>query len=185
MSWLFGLNKNDQIPVDAPQVPVLGGEEGEGGAGAVPVGQSEEGYRSEAYSFDSSALERAAKAAKELERSKYANQALELSKKQEETKQQEQMVKIKEYELNIEQMKIEGKKVDHQEKRKNMEIEADQAKRKAEYQDQLARRRYNVFSDDFFLVLKMMSKVNLVNLRTHETSTLYSDFYFQRTKFNG
>ena len=27
MSWLFGLNKNDQIPVDAPQVPVLGGEE--------------------------------------------------------------------------------------------------------------------------------------------------------------
>ena len=181
MSWLFGLNKNDQIPVDAPQVPVLGGEEGEGGAGAVPVGQSEEGYRSEAYSFDSSALERAAKAAKELERSKYANQALELSKKQEETKQQEQMVKIKEYELNIEQMKIEGKKVDHQEKRKNMEIEADQAKRKAEYQDQLARRRYIGFPEDFFLVLKMMSKVNLVNLRTHETSTLYSDFNFQRT----
>merc|ERR1719411_2313984 len=52
------------------------------------------------------------------------------------------MVKIKEYELSIEQMKVESKRVDHQEKRKNMEIEADQAKRKAEYQDQLARRRY-------------------------------------------
>ena len=76
-----------------------------------------------------------------------------MSKKQEETKQQEQMVKIKEYELNIEQMKIEGKKVDHQEKRKNMEIEADQAKRKAEYQDQLARRRYNVY---FLMILFML-----------------------------
>ena len=41
----------------------------------------------------------------ELERSKYATQALELSKLQEETKQQEQMVKIKEYEAHIEQVK--------------------------------------------------------------------------------
>ena len=30
-----------------------------------------------------------------------------------------------------------------------------------------------------------MSKVNLVNLRTHETFSLYSEFHFQRTKFNG
>ena len=119
-------------------MPVLGGEE-EGEVTAV--GQSQEGYRSEAYSFDSSALERAARAAKELEKSKYANQALDLSKKQEETKQHEQMVKIKEYEVSIEQMKIEAKKVDAQEKRKMMEVEAEQAKRKAEYQDQLARRR--------------------------------------------
>ena len=106
------------------------------------MGQGEEGYRSEQYSFDSSALERAARAAKELERSKYANEALDLSKKQEETKQSEQMVKIKEYELSIEQMKIEGKRVDAQERRKNMEAEADNNKRKVEYQDQLSRRRY-------------------------------------------
>lgn len=122
-------------------MPVLGGG-GEGEEGGVdPVGQTQEGYRSEAYSFDSSALERAARAAKELEKSKYADQALDLSKRQEETKQHEQMVKIKEYEVSIEQMKIEAKKVDAQEKRKMMEVEAEQAKRKAEYQDQLARRR--------------------------------------------
>jgi len=146
MSWLFGLNKNDPIP-EAPQVPILGeggdgqeGGQGQGGAGLV--GQTQEGYRSEAYSFDSTGLERAARAAKDLEKSKYATQALDLSKKQEETKQQEQMVKIKEYELSIEQMKVDAKRVDAQEKRKNMELEADQAKRKAEYQDQLARRRY-------------------------------------------
>ena len=99
MSWLFGLDKNAPGGV-AVQVPVLGegesGEGGEGGDGGVqPVGQEEEGYRSEAYSFDSSALERAARAAKELERSKYASQALELSKKQEDTKQSEQMVKVR------------------------------------------------------------------------------------------
>ena len=120
-------------------MPVLGGEE-EGDVAAVGQ-QSPEGYRSEAYSFDSTALERAAKAAKELEKSKYANQALDLSKQQEETKQSEQMVKIKEYELSIEQMKVEAKKVEGQEKRKMLEVEAEQAKRKAEYQDQLARRR--------------------------------------------
>jgi len=113
MSWLFGMNKNQPIP-DAPQVPTLGGGEGggeEGGEGAVAaVGSAEDGYRSEAYSFDSTALERAAKAAKDLEKSKFAKEALALSQQQEITKQQEQMVKVKEYETNIESMKVEQKK---------------------------------------------------------------------------
>ena len=69
MSWLFGLNKNQTL--EAPQVPTLG-EGGEGGSdggqptnqGGGAVGSGAEGYRSEAYSFDSTALERAAKAAK-------------------------------------------------------------------------------------------------------------------------
>ena len=96
------------------QVPILGGEGGEGDSppdGPQAVGGQDDGYRSEAYSFDSSALERAARAAKDLEKSKFAKEALSLSQKQEETKQQEQMVKIKEYEVSIEQMKIEGKRV--------------------------------------------------------------------------
>ena len=69
MSWLFGLNKQGTIG-DAPQVPVL--DDGSGSDGGdkesntvTPVGSDgDTGYRSEAYSFDSSALERAAKAAK-------------------------------------------------------------------------------------------------------------------------
>jgi len=145
MSWLFGLDKN-QIPAEAPQVPVLGGDDGgEGGSGEggpKAVGQTEEGYRSEAYSFDSSALERAARAAKDLEKSKFAKEALALSQQQENTKQQEQMVKIKEYEVSIEQMKIDGKRVDGEQRRKMMELETEQAKKKAQYQDQLARQRY-------------------------------------------
>ena len=50
------------------------------------------------------------------------------------TRQQEQMVKIKEYEAHVEQMKIEGKRVDGEEKRKYLEQESQIAKNKAQYQ---------------------------------------------------
>jgi ATPase family AAA domain-containing protein 3A/B len=119
------------------------GEPHEGpSSGGQPISSSDDGYRSEAYSFDSTGLERAAKAAKTLENSKFATEALALSQKQEETKQQEQMVKIKEYEMSIEQMKIEGKKVDGAERRKQIEMEMEVGKKKAQFQDHLARQRY-------------------------------------------
>jgi len=162
MSWLFGLNNKGSIG-EAPQVPVLGDDSGSGNGNEAPVtsvqdGQGvDTGYRSEAYSFDSTALERAAKAAKDLEKSQYAIQALDLSKMQEQTEQQKQMAKIKEYELSMEQMKIEGKRVDGEQKRKYMEEEAKQQKHKAEYQDQLARRRY----EDQLVQQQRMQEENL------------------------
>ena len=57
-------------------------------------------------------MERAAKAAKDLEKSAHATEALALSRVQEETKQKEQEVNIKQYEAQIEQMKIEQKRVE-------------------------------------------------------------------------
>ena len=51
-----------------------------------------------------------------------------MSKLQEETRQKEQMVKIKEYEAHIEQLKIDQKRVDGEQRRKNMEEEGKQAK---------------------------------------------------------
>ena len=83
-----------------------------GPAGVGTVGQDVEGYRSQQYSFDSTALERAAKAAKDLEKSAHATEALALSRVQEETKQKEQEVNIKQYEAQIENMKIEQKRVE-------------------------------------------------------------------------
>lgn len=81
MSWLFGMNKGQDVV--APQVPTFGeggGDDGAptggnqsstaapggggGGGQSGGIGSGAEGYRSEAYSFDSTALERAAKAAK-------------------------------------------------------------------------------------------------------------------------
>lgn len=64
MSWLFGYSRPQQPPSDEP--PANGGEP----AAAAPVNLSKaEKKAMEAYRFDSSALERAAQAARELERS--------------------------------------------------------------------------------------------------------------------
>lgn len=52
----------------------------------------------------------------------HAKDALELSKLQESTRQQEQMAKIKEYEAAIEQAKVEQKKVDYEERRKTLQV---------------------------------------------------------------
>lgn len=41
---------------------------------------------------------------------------------QEQTRQQEYMVKVKEYEAHIEQAKVEQKRVDHEERRKTMTV---------------------------------------------------------------
>lgn len=60
MSWLFGSGKPPPIPPNFPGQP--GGGDGSDDKGG---GKS----RSDAYSFDSAALERAAKAAQTLERS--------------------------------------------------------------------------------------------------------------------
>lgn len=52
----------------------------------------------------------------------HAKDALDLSKLQEATKQQEQMAKIKEYEAAIEQAKIDQKKIDYEERRKTLQV---------------------------------------------------------------
>lgn len=65
MSWLFG------IKTQPPQLPNEGDPNQGGGGGSAPLQPltSSERKAMEAYRFDSSALERAAEAAKTLERS--------------------------------------------------------------------------------------------------------------------
>ena len=67
MSWLFGMN---QRPQDFSQyVPAAAGGD-QDGAGDSGDGKGQKpGGSMDAYRFDSSALERAAKAAKDLEKS--------------------------------------------------------------------------------------------------------------------
>jgi len=91
--------------------------------------------------FDPTGLERAAAAAKELDRSSNAKDALGLARMQEETKQIEFQGKVKEYEVALEQMKVEQLRVDGEEKRKRLGEEARIKKEQADYQDILARRR--------------------------------------------
>ncbi|VEN60088.1 unnamed protein product [Callosobruchus maculatus] len=166
MSWLFGSRHREQGP-DLAQMG-LGVPSGAGGNSGndppqEPSLSKAERRAMEAYRFDSTALERAAQAARELERSKHAKDALELSKQQEATRQIEQQAKIKEYEASIAQMQIEAKRAEAEEKRKLLQEETRQHQARAQYQDQLARKRY----DD---QLAQQQRMNEENLRRQEES---------------
>ena len=68
MSWLFGMNKG-QTPPDIPQLPSAPPPPGGSGGDDDKGGDKNANSKMEAYRFDSAALERAAKAAKDLEKS--------------------------------------------------------------------------------------------------------------------
>ncbi|VDP88232.1 unnamed protein product, partial [Echinostoma caproni] len=123
MSWLFGYGKPTVTPPPPPS--------------QKDQKKIEEAVSS--YRFDSAALERAAKAARELE--KHAKEAFELSQKHEQTLQLEYQAKLKEYELGMEQMKIQQYRAQQEERRKTLEQEAQIQKQRADYQDMLARKR--------------------------------------------
>ncbi|CAH1183304.1 unnamed protein product [Phaedon cochleariae] len=146
MSWIFGYGRNKDQGPDLSQMG-LGVPAGAGGSDdgtpKAPSLTNAERKAMEAYRFDSTALERAAQAARELEKSKHAKDALELSKQQEATRQFEQQAKIKEYEAHIAQMQIEGKRAEAEEKRKLLQEETKQHQARAQYQDQLSRKRYD------------------------------------------
>ncbi|XP_019877208.1 ATPase family AAA domain-containing protein 3A homolog [Aethina tumida] len=163
--WIFGgSNRNNQQP-DLAQLGLANPGAGGAGGSSEPPPQltNAEKKAMEAYRFDSSALERAAQAARELERSKHAKEALDLSKLQETTRQVEQQAKIKEYEAHIAQMQIEAKRAEAEEKRKLLQEETRQHQARAQYQDQLARKRY----DDQLL---QQQRVNEDNLKRQEES---------------
>lgn len=145
MSWIFGSGK--QPPPEFPGFPgadaALAAAAAAGGGGDGKDGKGGKGAASQGYHFDSTGLERAATAAKELERSPHAVQALELSKMQESTKQKEMQVKLKEAEGQLEHIRLEQRRVEHEEKRKTLAEEARIHQQKAQYDDQLKRRRYD------------------------------------------
>ena len=175
MSWLFGYNKPDQTG-QMPTFPAGGSVAGGGapsGPPEPPSGVASDG-KMRPYQFDSSALERAAKAAKDLESSKFAKEALDLAKLQETTKQVEFQKQIKEYETHLEQMKNESKRLEYEEKRKMLAEETKQHQQRAQYQDQLARRRY----EDQLI---QQQRTNEENLRKQEESVAKQEALRRKT----
>ncbi|KAL7978650.1 hypothetical protein Chor_010693 [Crotalus horridus] len=127
MSWLFGLNRGG------------GGGGGDAGSGAglpplppPPGGGSKEGTgegsrpKDKWSNFDPTGLERAAKAARELDASRHAKEALGLAQLQEQTLQLEQQSKLKEYEAAVEQLKNEQVRIQAEERRKTLNEETRQ-----------------------------------------------------------
>jgi len=154
MSWIFGMGGNK------PEAPNLEDIPGVSDKKPPPPPSTSSG---EAYKFDSSALERAAQAAKELEKSKHAKEALDLAKLQETTKQIEYQTRIKEYEVHLEQSRMEQKRVEAEERKKLLAEETKQHQLRSQYQDQLARKRYE---DQ----LQQQRASNEENLRRQEES---------------
>nr|XP_020463380.1 ATPase family AAA domain-containing protein 3A [Monopterus albus] len=155
MSWLFGLNKGQPeappgLPVQPP--PPAGGA---GGGGDKP--------KDKWSNFDPTGLERAAQAAKELDKSRHAKEALELARMQEQTTQMEHQSKMKEYEAAVEQLKGDQIRIQSEERRKTLNEETRQHQARAQYQDKLARQRYE---DQ----LRQQQILNEENLRKQEES---------------
>lgn len=163
MSWLFGMNQRPQDFSQFVPPPSAAGGGGSDDAGGKPDNAGRISSAMEAYRFDSAALERAAKAAKDLEKSAFAKEALDLSKMQEDTKQKEIMARAKEMEVQIEAAKAEGKRIEQEERRKTLQEQSKLDQQKSQYQDQLARKRYE---DQ----LAQQQRMNEENLRRQEES---------------
>lgn len=91
--------------------------------------------------FDPEGLERAAKAARELDSSRNANAAIELIKTQETTKQHEAAAKRAEMDAYAQQMRAQNIEREADEARKTLDAQTQHEQRRAEYQDQLERKR--------------------------------------------
>lgn len=165
MSWIFGLNKGGPPAAgDAagpgPGPPAVPPPPGAGGGG----GDGDRHKDKDKWSnFDPTGLERAAKAARELDSSRHAKDALDLSRLQEQSVHLEHQTRIKEYEAAVEQLRSDQIKIQGEEKRKTLTEETRQHQARAQYQDKLARQRY----DD---QLRQQQLLNEDNLRKQEES---------------
>uniref|UniRef100_A0A803Y9V8 ATPase family AAA domain containing 3A n=1 Tax=Meleagris gallopavo TaxID=9103 RepID=A0A803Y9V8_MELGA len=93
----------------------------------------------------------------------HAKDALSLAQMQEQTLQLEQQAKLKEYEAAIEQLKNEQIRVQAEERRKTLSEETKQHQARAQYQDKLARQRYDE-------QMRQQQLANEENLRKQEES---------------
>lgn len=99
------------------------------------------GGRNNVTGFDPEGLERAAKAARDLDSSKNASAAIELIKSQEATKQHEAAAKRAEMDAYSQQMRAQNIEKEGDEARKTLDAQTQHEQRRAEYQDQLERKR--------------------------------------------
>uniref|UniRef100_A0A8C1NM05 ATPase family AAA domain containing 3A n=1 Tax=Cyprinus carpio TaxID=7962 RepID=A0A8C1NM05_CYPCA len=160
MSWLFGLNKGQSgSPPDAPVPPAPPPPPPGGGSGSGSGDRPKDKWSN----FDPTGLERAAQAAKELDRSRHAKEALDLARMQEQTVQLEHQGRIKEYEAAVEQLKGDQIRIQAEERRKTLNEETKQHQARAHYQDKLARQRYDE-------QLRQQQLLNEENLRKQEES---------------
>ncbi|GMH55643.1 hypothetical protein TrRE_jg10683 [Triparma retinervis] len=106
-----------------------------------PANSPTSGGNSSVTGFDSAGLERAAKAAKDLDNSKNAKGAIELIKTQELTKQHEASMKRAEFDAMNKQMELQRVEKEGDEARKTLERKSQYDRQREEYKDQLDRKK--------------------------------------------
>lgn len=93
-------------------------------------------------SFDPTALERGAKALKEMDSSANAKQAFEVTKLQEVTKQKESQLEMEKQQTSRQQLIMQRTQLEGEEKRKTLSHQEDQERRTAQYKTQLESELY-------------------------------------------
>mmetsp|Transcript_21674 Transcript_21674/g.31956 ORF Transcript_21674/g.31956 Transcript_21674/m.31956 type:complete len:577 (+) Transcript_21674:161-1891(+) len=128
---MFGNRKNKDSSLSKamqPENPSRGNGGGGGGGSSVT-------------GFDPEGLERAAAAARDLDKSKNAPAAIELIKTQEATKQHEAASKRAEMDAYTEQQRAQNITKEAEEARKTLEAQTQHERHRTEYQDELERKR--------------------------------------------
>ncbi|KAL7437758.1 hypothetical protein ACHAXM_005827 [Skeletonema potamos] len=106
-----------------------------------PENAPSRGGGSSVTGFDPEGLERAAKAARELDASRNASAAIELIKTQEATKQHEAAAKRAEMDAYSQQLRQQNIQAEAEEARKTLEAQTQHDKHRSEYRDELERKR--------------------------------------------
>lgn len=107
----------------------------------IPENAPSSGSRGNVTGFDPEGLERAAKAARDLDKSRNANAAIDLVKTQEATKQHEAAAKRAELDAYTQQMRAQNIEKEGEEARKTLDAQTQHERHRAEYQDELERKR--------------------------------------------
>ncbi|KAL7003805.1 hypothetical protein U1Q18_004949 [Sarracenia purpurea var. burkii] len=110
-------------------------------ANAEPPRVRNDNPRTTSSGFDPEALERGAKALREISSSSHAKKAFEVMKKQEETRQTELAAKAAEFKAVQAQAETERQKVIYEEQKKLAQQQAQIKSQMARYDDELARKR--------------------------------------------
>uniref|UniRef100_A0A1X7UTJ6 ATPase family AAA domain-containing protein n=1 Tax=Amphimedon queenslandica TaxID=400682 RepID=A0A1X7UTJ6_AMPQE len=148
MSWLLGrFNQTGE----GPSPPGAAGPPGDGGGAKTPGNGDRKGGNDKNTEkgkkwtgFDPTGLERAAKAARELDHSLHATEALEMARLQEQTEQLKHQEKIKEYEAAIKQMEADKARIEHEERRKTLAAETEQHQKRRTQEENLKKQEESV-----------------------------------------
>ncbi|GJP45001.1 hypothetical protein CLOM_g4387 [Closterium sp. NIES-68] len=143
-----GEHSADHPPAPAPAPATLppggsGADAGKGGAGEAAQRQRNDNPnpRTTAAGFDPEALERGAKALREINKSASAKQVFELMRKQEDVRLAEEKSRMAELEVHRQQQETARQKLMYEEQQKLVQQQAQTKAQLARYEDELARKR--------------------------------------------